>query len=100
MTHIERRQARLAKIRAQIQDHSQEADCLPCENGGPSSIESGIDSRYVMASSQNQPVDLGYAAVNCLGSIHRDPYLIVSLQILQDSSLLNCMVHLRTSYQN
>ena len=77
MSRIERRQARLARIRAEILEPSAEG----ANYTGKTNVEhaeAGIDSRYVMASNQNQPFDLGSAAVNCVGAVHHDQYLIVS----------------------
>ena len=77
MTRIERRQARLARIRADtLEQPAEGGDCTGRTN--VEHAEGRVDSRYVMASNQNQPFYLGSAAVNCSGAIHHDPYLIVS----------------------
>ncbi|KAJ2935903.1 hypothetical protein H1R20_g1191, partial [Candolleomyces eurysporus] len=81
MAHIERRQARLARIRAEILEPSAEgANYMGRMN--LEHAEAGVDSRYVMASNQNQPFDLGSAAVNCVGAIHHDQYLICNVMLL------------------
>ncbi|RXW21632.1 hypothetical protein EST38_g4229 [Candolleomyces aberdarensis] len=76
MTRIERRQARLLHIRAQILEPSKEDHHMGGASNGLSPTEAGVEARYIMASNQNQPVDLGSAVVNCLGAIHHDLYLV------------------------
>ena len=80
MTRIERRQARLSLIRSQTLENCTGDRQMGGESEGLSPTEAGVESRYVMASNQNQPVDLGSAVVNCVGAIHHDLYLVVSFR--------------------
>ncbi|RXW11255.1 hypothetical protein EST38_g14600 [Candolleomyces aberdarensis] len=77
MTRIERRQARLERIRTNNPEPLEGTNLVGRASEGPAPTEvAGVDSRYVMASNQNQPFELGSAAINCVGAIHQDLYLI------------------------
>lgn len=78
MTRIERRQARLSQIRAQTLEPSKGDHHMGGASNRLAPTEAGVEARYIMASNQNQPVDLGSAVVNCFGAIHHDLYLVVS----------------------
>lgn len=92
MSQIERRQARLAQIRAKISPL--DTDPLRGTSLTPS-LEPSPDSRYTLATSQNQPLSVS-SFTNFNSSVenpqHHDRYLVVSRSCSVSSGNADCLL--------
>ncbi|KAJ2914408.1 hypothetical protein MD484_g6007, partial [Candolleomyces efflorescens] len=75
MAQIERRQARLSRIREEIESESKSLQNKPYQ-GGIDAGEPRSDCRYVIGRNQNHSEDLGAAFTNSSSGLSADKYLI------------------------